>query len=200
MNNTLSKLGGLLLMGLASASADAANTVKFSQGTTINADAGSTFTVDLVGEDFTISPDGAAFSLTWDPSVLTFVSGVAANPPWDISFIDVDYVNAGLIDYAFLNRTTTDSIGANFSLASFTFDFIGGIEVTTTLDLEVDVFNTGFLTSFAQPIAVNFVDTQVIGPPAPTASVPAPATPWLLAFGIPALLNRARRRNAGSAS
>lgn len=198
MNDTLSKLGRLLSIGLALAAADAgANDVKFLQGPTIQANTGSTFTVDAVGEGFFMPPEGAAFSLSWDASVLTLVSAVAADPPWDVSSIDLDYAGAGLIDYVFLNRTGTGILGSNFSLASFTFTFIGGPETATTLALGVDVYNAGFVSSFGQPIAVNFVNTDVLGPPAP---VPAPATPWLLACGLPALLNRSRRRNAGLAS
>ena len=49
------------------------NVVRFQQGGGLPVELGSVFTVDLIGEGFQLLPDGAAFSLSWDPNVLRYV-------------------------------------------------------------------------------------------------------------------------------
>ena len=83
LKKTISVVGGLTLFCLTAASAQAsivpANTVSFTQPT-FNASNGDSLTVDLVGTNFTLGPDGAAFSLAWNPSVLSYVSTSITNP------------------------------------------------------------------------------------------------------------------------
>ena len=72
--------------------------------------------MDLVGTNFTLGPDGAAFSLAWDPTVLSYVTTAIANPPWDAPSVSDTNAASGVIDYVFLSKTTGDA-GANFALA-----------------------------------------------------------------------------------
>ena len=63
---TLSLVGGLTLFVMLNGPVVAANTVQFT-GNIINVASGGSLTVDLVGRDFAAGPDGAAFSLAWNP-------------------------------------------------------------------------------------------------------------------------------------
>ena len=131
---TLSLVGGFTLLVMLNGPVVAANTVQFTQGNIINAASGDSLTVDLIGRDFTAGPDGAAFSLAWNPSVLDYVNTTIANPPWDISSVNDTSAASGLIDFVFLNKNVGDA-GSNFDIASFTFNVLGNPGCTTTLAL-----------------------------------------------------------------
>ncbi|MEQ1530372.1 MAG: hypothetical protein ABL925_13740 [Methylococcales bacterium] len=182
MNKTLKKslsaLGTLVSLFAAPAHAVVAqaNIVKFSQPNLISVNKGDTFTVDLIGTDFDTGPDGAAFSLTWNPSVLSYVKTAIANPPWD-TFSVTDTSNAlGQIDYVFLGKSVGDA-GTNFAIASFTFNVLGNSGSATTLALSNDPFDVGFVAPGAASIAVNYVNSQV-------QVVPVPAAVWLFGSAL----------------
>ena len=141
-------------------------------------------TVDLVGTNFTAGPDGAAFSLAWDPIVLGYVNTTVANPPWDTSFVSDDSKALGLVDFVFLNKSAGDA-GINFALASFTFNVLGNPGDTTALTLSIDPFDVGFVAPGAVPINVNFVNSQV-------QVVPIPAAAWLFGSGVLGLFGMKR--------
>ena len=180
MNKTLKKtisiVGGLTLFCLAVASAQAANTVSFNQST-FNVSNGDSLTVDLVGTDFTLGPEGAAFSLAWNPSVLSYVSTAVANPPWDAPSVSDTNAASGVIDFVFLSKTTPGDAGANFALASFTFNVVGNAGAVSSLALSNDPYDVGFISPGAVPINVNYINSQVqVAPsrsrPQPGCSVP----------------------------
>jgi hypothetical protein len=196
MNKTLILLAVLLVPATFQAASAASlpinNVVRFGQGSDLTVGAGAEFSVDVIGENFTKGPDGASFSLSWDPTVLSFVSYGIANPPWDASYIFEDHISQGLIDYVFLAKTSPGDAGANFNLASFTFDVIGQIGAATALTLGLDSYQVGFVSPGGVSIpGLNFVDAQVaIAPP---AAVPLPATVWTIMAGLPGLLRWQRR-------
>ncbi len=198
MNKMLKKtgaiVGGLTLFCLTATSAQASvalsNVVSFTQPTYAVSN-GDTLTVDLVGNNFTLGPDGAAFSLAWNPSVLSYVNTSITNPSWDSSSVSDDNAASGLIDYVFLAKSSAGDAGANFALASFTFNVIGNAETASSLTLSSDPFNVGFVSPGAAPINVNYINGQV-----QVAAVPVPAAVWLFGTGLMGLLNLRRTRNA----
>jgi archaellum component FlaG (FlaF/FlaG flagellin family) len=183
---TLSLVGGLTLLVMINGPVSAANTVQFTQGNIINVLPGGSLTVDLVGRDFTEGPDGAAFSLAWDASVLDYASTRIANPPWDTSFVNDVNAASGIIDFVFLIKSVGNA-GSNFDIASFTFNVLGNPGVTTTLALSNPAADTGFTLPGGTLIDVNYVNSQV-------QVVPVPAAAWLFGTGLMGLLGSMRSR------
>ena len=105
----------------------------------LNVSNGDNLTVDLVGTNFNLGPDGAAFSLAWNPAVLSYVSTAISNPSWDSSSVKADSAALGLIDYVFLS----------------------------SLALSNDPYDVGFVSPGALPINVNYVNSQVQVAPVP---------------------------------
>jgi len=176
----------LLTAAPVSATVIATSVVKFSQGENINVSAGDTFTVDLIGENFPDGPDGAAFSLSWNPGVLSYVGTAIANPPWDASFISDGNAGTGLIDYVFLGKSVGNA-GTNFALASFTFNVVGNQGESSALSLNIDSFNVGFVSPGALPINTSFIGSQV-------QVVPVPAAVWMFATGLAGLMGSSNLR------
>ncbi len=193
MNKLLLQLGLLALSfslaAPAGATVVASNVVRFAQGADFNVAPGTSFTVDLVGENFPAGPDGAAFSLSWNPAVLGYVGASIANPPWDASFISADNAGSGVIDYLFLSKSTAGDAGNHFALASFTFNVLGNVGSSTELVLSNDPFEVGFVAPGAVPIAANYLNSQV-------HVVPVPAGVWLFGSGLLGLLGLKKRVNA----
>ena len=186
---TLSLVGGLTLLVLLNGPVVAANTVQFTQGNIINVASGGSLTVDLVGSDFTAGPDGAAFSLTWNPSVLDYVSTSIANPPWDTSSVSDANAASGIIDFVFLIKSVGNA-GSNFDIASFTFNVLGNPGATTPLALSNPaISDTGFTLPGGTLIDVNYVNSQVQVVP-----VPVPAAAWLFGTGLMGLMGSMRSR------
>ncbi len=184
---TLSLVGGLTLFVMLNGPVIAANTVQFTQGNSIDAASGGSLTVDLVGRDFTAVPDGAAFSLAWNPSVLNYVSTSIANPPWDGSFVSDANAASGIIDYVFLNKSVGNA-GSNFDIASFTFNVLGNPGATTALALSNPAIpDTGFTLPGGTLIDVSYVNSQV-------QVVPVPAAAWLFGTGLMGLMGTMRSR------
>ena len=197
MNRLTNKIG-LLIWSLCTVlflgtGAATASTVQFSQGSSIYVGPGEIFTLNLVGENFASRPDGAAFSLVWDPAVLSYQGITVANPPWDTQAIGDSNVASGHLDFVFLGKTS-GSVGNNpgtnyFDLAAFSFKAIGNIGNISTLAVALDSFNTGFVAPGAQTIPVTFVNSQVQVVPVPTAA-------WLFGSAFTGLIGFARRKSA----
>lgn len=186
---TMMLLGGLLSLPLAATSAQA-GVVKFSQGADLTALTGGKLTIDVVGEGFTDGgPDGAAFSLTWDPTVLTFTGAAADHSIWDGVYIEESNAIFGSIDYAFFSKTTPGGAGADFELASFTFDVIGANGATTGLTLGVDPFNSGFVLPGSVATKVTYVGAQLTA----AAPVPLPMAAWSFLGGLLGMLRTQRK-------
>lgn len=169
-----------------SATVLAPNTVMFSQGTIINASEGDTLTLDLRGYNFTQGPDGAAFSLNWNPLVLRYVGSTVANPPWDSAFVSDE--NSGSVDYVFLSKLTAGDAGNSFAIASFTFDILGAVGSETTISIGNPAFDdTGFTLPGGALVDVNYVNSQV-------HVVPLPAAAWMFGAGLAGMLGPMTRR------
>ena len=191
LKKSLSLIGGLTLLvalnGPVYAAVVAPNSVNFTQGSVINVATGSSLTVDLVGSNFTAGPDGAAFSMSWNPDVLSYVSASVANPPWDTSFVSDTNAASGIIDYLFMVKSVGNA-GSDFALASFTFNVIGNAGAQTALNLSNPaIADTGFVLPGGSLINVNYVNSQV-------QVVPVPAAAWLFGTGLMGLLGFARNR------
>jgi hypothetical protein len=172
------------------------NTVKVKQGNHIVVEAGSKFTVELIGENFLAAPDGAAFALAWDPTVLSYVSTSVANPPWDTSYVSDNNAINGVIDYLFLGKSVGD-VGTDFSLASFTFNVVGNQGLSTDLSVTIDPYTVGFVTPGGVPIDVTYLNSQVS---VSTSVVPIPPSIWLFGsalLGISASGRVTRMKQAG---
>jgi hypothetical protein len=168
-------------------SASLTNVVKFSQGESIAVVSGGIVTVDVMGDNFTLGPDGAAFSLKWDPTVLQHVSTSYVNPPWNISSADETTASSGLIDSIFVGITALNThAGSSFGIASFTFNVLGNPGDVTALALGNDSFSIGFLNGLTG-LNVNYVDSQV-------QVVPLPAAVWMFGAGIVGMMGSMKRR------
>ena len=172
----------LLAGGLSTAQA---NQVSFVQSS-VNALPGQTLTFDLVGNDFTSAPDGAAFTLSWDHAVLDYVSASIANPPWDTSYVSDVNAASGIIDYVFLIKSVGNA-GTDFSLASFTFNVIGNIGASTNLNLADSAYG-GFVAPGGVELTTNYIASQV-------QVVPVPGAVWLFGSALFGLVG-IRKRNA----
>lgn len=186
---TMMLLGGLLSLPLATTSAQA-GVVKFSQGVDLSAPTGGKLIIDVVGEGFTDGgPDGAAFSLTWDPTVLTFTGAAADNSIWDTVYIEDSHAIFGSIDYAFFSKSTAGGAGTDFGLASFTFDVIGASGAITSLNLGMDPFNSGFVLPGSVATSVTYVGAQLTT----AAPVPLPIAAWSFLGGLLGMLRSQRK-------
>lgn len=167
-----------------------ANQVSFVQSN-VNALPGQTLTFDLVGSGFTQQPDAAAFTLSWNPSVLQYVNTSIANPPWDpTSILNASSAASGTIDYVFLTKSA-GTAGTNFSLASFTFNVIGNAGAFTNLNL-ADSYFGGFVAPGGQALTADYIHSEV-------KVVPLPGAVWLfgtalLGLGNGRLVRRGRAR------
>lgn len=190
---TLPVIGALTLFCLAANPAHAAliapNTVSFTQSSLINVSQGNNLTVDLVGTNFTVGPDGVAFSLAWDPLVLSYVNTSVANPPWDTSFVSDTSKASGIVDFVFLNKSIGDA-GANFAITSFTFNVLGNPGSATPLTLSNFSNDVGFEAPGGVLINVNYVNSLV-------QVVPVPAAAWLFGSGLLGLVGMKRMRKTG---
>lgn len=184
MKQTLYSLFGLALALTLSSSAFA-GTVKFSEGLAIDVAVGSSFSVTLVGEGFNPATDGAAFALAWNPTVISYVSTTAANPPWDASFVSADNASSGVIDYVFLGKSTSGGAGSSFNLATFNFNVVGAANTSSALTLSIDPYNIGFIAG-QTPVNATFINSQV-------NVVPVPAAAWLFGSALLSLLGISRR-------
>ena len=171
---------GLVLTGLSAAEA---NQVSFVQSS-VNAMTGQSITFDLVGSGFSAGPDGAAFSLSWDESVLQYVSTSVANPPWDTSALGDSNAGTGLIDFVFLGKSVGNA-GSDFAIAAFTFNVIGNVGTSSSLILE-DVYG-GFVKPGGSALTVNYAPGHV-------QVVPVPSAVWLFGTALLGLCNGGLRR------
>lgn len=193
MDNTrktlISLIGGvsLFIASIAPATAALTNVVKIAQGGNISVLSGDVLTIDVIGQNFSVAPDGAAFSLSWNPSVLSYVSSAPVNAPWNTAYISEAQVSSGLIDYAFMGITTNGvNAGANFGLASFTFNVLGSPGDVTALALGNDSYSIGFINGLTG-LDVNYVNSQV-------QVVPLPAAIWMFGAGLAGMAGAAKRR------
>jgi len=83
-----------------------------------------------------------------------------------------------------LGKSAGDA-GANFAIASFTFNVLGNPGDTSALTLSIDPFDVGFVAPGTVPINVNFVNSQV-------QVVPIPAAAWLFGSGVLGLFGMKR--------
>lgn len=192
IKNYFSSAFGIIALLLFSAQASAAltNVVKISQGETVAAISGGTLTVDVVGENFSpLGPDGAAFSLSWNPNVLQYVSTSFLNPIWNFTSADETQAAAGVIDPVLMGISTLGvNAGSDFGLVSFTFNVVGNPGEVSGLVLGNDAYGIGFING-ETGLNVNYVNSQV-------QVVPLPAAIWMFSAGLAGVMGAMKRRKA----
>ncbi|AEF98894.1 VPLPA-CTERM sorting domain-containing protein [Methylomonas methanica] len=178
---------GLLVFSSSQALAALSNVVAFSQGESITVASGGSLTVDVVGEQFLLGPDGVGLSLSWNPNVLQHVSTSFVNPPWNFSSADETSAESGLIDSIFLGMSALGvDAGSDFGIVSFTFNVVGNPGDLTPLALASDSFGIGFVNGLTG-LDVNFMNSQV-------QVVPLPAAVWMFGAGLAAIGGSMQRR------
>lgn len=175
----------LLFGSAANASGALSNVIKLSQGENISVTSGSVLTVDVVGENFIVGPNGAGFSLNWNPAVLSYVSNSLVSPPWNGSSVYEGNAPSGSLDFVFLTMDTGNA-GTNFGLGSFTFNVLGSPGDLTALTLGNDAYSIGFINGVTG-LNVNYISSHV-------QVVPLPAAIWMFGAGLAGMLGTIKRR------
>jgi len=145
---------------------------------------GATFSVDLVGSDFTPT-SGGSMDVSWDPAVITMtdvVAGVAIpSPPWanpDISFFSSRGTrSSGLLSG--LRVGIFPEISGTFSIATLTFTAVGAIGSTTPITVAdaaaagggwggggtslAVAYNPGTLNVVPEPLSMALVGSSLFG-------------------------------------
>jgi hypothetical protein len=179
----------LLFSSASNASGALSNVIKLSQGENISVTSGNVLTVDVVGENFIMGPNGAGFSLNWNPAVLSYVSNSLVSPPWNPlgngSSVSEDNASSGSLDFVFLTMDTGNA-GTNFGLGSFTFNVLGSSGDLTALTLGNDAYSIGFINGVTG-LNVNYISSHV-------QVVPLPAAIWMFGAGLAGMLGTIKRR------
>lgn len=191
----LTSICTLVLLGLAAGQA-MAGTVQLTQSNPITTDGATILNLNLVGTSFTDgdpslpgiqSVDGAAFTISWNSTVLQYTGIVVSDPNWDSPFIDDTSAAAGTVDFVFLGRSA-GFFGSDFNIVDLSFNVIGAAGSATDI-IFADVFGGWSLGGVTVP--VDYVAGQVA-----VTSVPVPAAAWLFGSGLIGLVGVARRRSA----
>ena len=136
---------------------------------------GSQIQLQVIGTAFGSNADAGDFGATWDPSVLSYVSTVVDNPPWDTSFLFETDVATGELNSVFLGSSA--NAGINFNVAILTFNVIGAPGSTAIIQL-TDGSGSGWFA----PGAIEY--PSVTYNAANVTVAPVPAAVWLFGSAL----------------
>lgn len=144
--------------------------------TDVTAGNGSQISLQVIGTAFGSNADSGEFGATWDSSVLSYVSTVVNDPPWDTTFLTEDDVATGTLNSVFLGSSS--NAGVNFNVALLTFDVIGLAGATTVIQLYEGDFDSGWFApgAIGYP-SVNYGSANV-------RVTPVPAAIWLFGSAL----------------
>ncbi|MEJ2612158.1 MAG: hypothetical protein P8179_19330 [Candidatus Thiodiazotropha sp.] len=187
MKTITSGLFSLCALGLF-ANTTLAGTVSITQDTSeyfLN----DTVTLSIDGSGFSESVFGAGFTLSWDPSILSYTGTSIDNPPWATSAYVNTSASIGTLDRIFVGSSS--GAGTDFALADITFTALA----LGTTDVLIGPSGGGCIPgacgvfSMQGELLTDFTPTQV-------NVVPIPAAAWLFGSGVAGLIGLSRRRNS----
>lgn len=199
MNFTKKTLAALTLLGIG-ASAQAA-TITFNP-TSATTSVGSTFTINLVGTDFTEGEGGTyggGVSLAWDPTILALQS-------YDTSVFGGDQMLAGSNTTTLIDNVNgelknlsvasfwTPVTSTSFNIAVLTFNVLSA--GTTQLSSSLGQFDSGFDNIWTDSSFANAIQINPQFDSATVSAVPVPAAVWLLGSALLGGAGFIRRKQA----
>lgn len=180
---------GLTAMGIMSQASSAAS-VQFSAPSPVVVDRNSTVRLDIEGMDFSTAVDAGSFTVTWDPTVLSFQSFAAAVPPWNLNTVSTP--DDGLLPYVTVS-TTGAAVGPAFDIGSLVFTAVGLPGDDTSVELQR--FGGWTRNGTETPVTYNQATVQIanVSVPSPVPLVPAI---WLFGSALAAFSIIGRKRMA----
>lgn len=183
------------VFALAAADGQAAS-VGYQDPMPLSVKSGDNVVVTLVGSAFPTGTSFGKFDLTFDTSVLSYVSFTVPNPPWDFGSV---VPKPGDPKTLVIQVTDSDAEpGADFSIVSLTFKAIGAPGTESALLVGL-LQNEGLGTPFAewrdddgQEISVTYAN----GPNDKVGVVPLPAAAWFTVSALGVLAGVRKRRAA----
>lgn len=192
----------LLALSLLAAGAGAqAATITFSP-TSLTANVGSTFSINLVGTDFTEGEGGTyggGVSLSWDPTILSLQS-------YDTSVFGGDKLLAesntttvidnisGQLRNLSVASSFTPVISTSFNIAVLTFNVLNA--GNTQLNSSLGQFDSGFDNIWTDSSYASAIQINPEFEAAAITAVPVPAAVWLMGSALMAGAGFVRRKQA----
>ncbi len=181
----LKGLCGIALMGtLAATDGTYAATVSILSGS-VEVMPNEAIALKVSGTGFSSSADGGDFTISWDPSVLSYIGFSVADPPWDTSFINVTDVATGILNSVSVADSAFGGPGAVFDIGTLSFTVVGGIGDSTAVSIADGL--VGWVAPGVVPITTTYNSASV-------KVVPIPATAYLLLSGVVGLVAIGRRK------
>ncbi|MDJ0860707.1 MAG: hypothetical protein QNJ87_04620 [Gammaproteobacteria bacterium] len=130
------------------------------------------FEVTLAGRDFAPTPVlSGDLKVSWDPGLLGFVGFSVINPPWDSGSLVPPLTDPDDGMYAFQVGDSGGEVGADFSIATYQFQFLGDVGESAVISLDEAVmgwFGKG-TSEDSVKIMVAYGPIQVNAVPIPSA-------------------------------
>lgn len=150
---------------------------------------GDIFSLDIIGSDFTVNPDGGGVNLYFDETTLNVLSVFIDEIVWDFGATGI---SQGTIDNTLgavngIMVNAWSDVGTFFTVATVEFQAIG----TGISSISMNEFIDNPWGSGGNLISPNFVASSIT-----VEAVPVPAAVWLFSSGLLGLIGIARRKKA----
>jgi hypothetical protein len=155
------------------------------------------FQITITGAGFADGSLGGGLDITWDPSVISFVSADTSAFPGDKILGNLGTLNAaaGLLQDLSVSSLFTAAPGPDFTIAVVTFNLLAG-NIPTGINIGLGTFPSGagndvWTDSSSQEVIIESFSGAQIN----SAVIPVPAAVWLFGSAL-GILGWVRRRAA----